>query len=97
MRNLNHRITKTADILKVLGHPMRLEILSLLSGSKPRELPVKEIGEQLGLSQPETSKHLVLMKNMSVLLCERREGHSYYKLNNEHSYIQSIINHIKNK
>jgi hypothetical protein len=30
-----------------------------------------------------------------VLLCERKEGHSYYKLNDEHSFIRSIINHIK--
>ena len=97
MRTLDNIVIKTADVLKALGHPMRVEILRLISDSKNHKLPVKEIQEHLGITQPETSKHLILMKNLSVLLCERKEGHSYYKINREQAFIKGIINHINSK
>jgi DNA-binding transcriptional ArsR family regulator len=97
MKTLDKVIVKTADVLKTLGHPARVEILRLISGSKTQQLTVKEIQAQLKITQPETSKHLVLMKNLSVLLCERKNGHSFYRINDEHTFIRNIINHVKIK
>jgi ArsR family transcriptional regulator len=90
-------VIKTADVLKALGNPTRIEILRLISSSKTHRFSVKEIQESLGITQPETSKHLVLLKNLSVLLCERKEGHSYYRINDEHGFILAIIDHVKKK
>lgn len=97
MKILDNIVVKTADVLRALGHPVRVEILRLISGSKSHKLSVKEIQEKLGIPQPETSKHLSLMRNLSVLTCERKEGHSYYKINDEHSFIRGIISHVKEK
>lgn len=94
---LDNRILKTANVLKTLGHPVRVEILRLISNSKSNKLSVTEIHEHLGITQPETSKHLVLLKNISVLLCDRKAGYSYYRLNNEYPFIHGIINHVNKK
>lgn len=97
MKTLDNIVVKTAGVLRALGHPVRVEILRLISGSKSHKLSVKEIQENLGIPQPETSKHLGLLKNLSVLVCERKEGHSYYKINDENSFIRGIIHHVKGK
>jgi ArsR family transcriptional regulator, arsenate/arsenite/antimonite-responsive transcriptional repressor len=86
---------KIAKVIKALGHPIRIDILRLLSAKQNEKLSVKEIHKCLGLSQPETSKHLIVLKNQSVLVCEKREGHSFYKINKEYSFIQNIINYLK--
>lgn len=59
-----------AHILRVLGHPVRLRIVSGLSGKCSC---VKEIWECLGLPQAVVSQHLKVMKESGILTA-RREG-----------------------
>lgn len=96
MKKTSGIISETAKIIKAIGHPIRIEILLLLSDSKGNKMSVKEIHQRLSLNQPETSKHLILMKKQSILKCEKKEGYSYYKLNTEKfPFIQNIVNYIK--
>ncbi|OGU09820.1 MAG: transcriptional regulator [Geobacteraceae bacterium GWC2_58_44] len=55
---------KEAEILKVLGHPIRLKIVA---GLCARECNVKHIWECLGLPQATVSQHLALLKNKGVI------------------------------
>lgn len=82
-------------MLKVLGHPVRIQILRLLSASGVAGLTVKEVHESLGISQPEASKHLIAMKNRAILFCDRREGHSFYRVNSDYSFLRSLIAYLK--
>jgi DNA-binding transcriptional ArsR family regulator len=95
MKQVDKSVIKIATVLKALGHPIRIEILRLLSARKKTSLAVKEIHESLGLSQPETSKHLIVLRKQSILLCERKEGHSLYMINDKYSFIQNIIDYLK--
>ncbi len=62
--------SRESDILKVLGHPVRLKIVAgLLSES----CNVKKIWECLGLPQATVSQHLALLKNKAII-SGRREG-----------------------
>jgi DNA-binding transcriptional ArsR family regulator len=79
MKTIENSVVKIAKIIKVIGHPIRIEILRLLSTPKKTKLSVKEIYKSLGLSQPETSKHLIVLRNQSVLVCEKKEGHSFIR------------------
>lgn len=81
--------------MKALGHPLRIEILRLLTRAETGVLSVKQIQEALHISQPEASKQLIILKNQSVLLCERKDGHTYYSLNREIGFLDAIINHLK--
>lgn len=59
-----------AEILKVLGHPVRLKIAA---GLCTKECNVKNIWECLGLPQATVSQHLALLKNKGIIT-GRREG-----------------------
>ena len=55
---------KEAEILKVLGHPIRLKIVA---GLCTQECNVKHIWECLGLPQATVSQHLALLKNKGII------------------------------
>jgi DNA-binding transcriptional ArsR family regulator len=59
-----------AEILKVLGHPIRLKIVA---GLCIQECNVKHIWECLGLPQATVSQHLALLKNKGII-SGKREG-----------------------
>ncbi|BCG47538.1 Transcriptional regulator, ArsR family [Citrifermentans bremense] len=55
---------KEAEMLKVLGHPIRLKIVA---GLCTQECNVKHIWECLGLPQATVSQHLALLKNKGII------------------------------
>lgn len=59
-----------AEILKVLGHPIRLKIVA---GLCSQQCNVKHIWECLNLPQATVSQHLALLKNKGVIE-GRRDG-----------------------
>lgn len=60
---------REAEILKVLGHPIRLKIVA---GLLSQSCNVKKIWECLGLPQATVSQHLALLKNKGII--EGRRG-----------------------
>ena len=61
---------REAEILKVLGHPVRLKIVA---GLMSQSCNVKKIWECLGLPQATVSQHLALLKNKGII-DGRRDG-----------------------
>lgn len=61
---------REAEILKVLGHPVRLKIVG---GLLSQSCNVKKIWECLNLPQATVSQHLALLKNKNII-SGRREG-----------------------
>ena len=57
-------LLRKAELLKALGHPERLAIVLLVSR---KELCVKELVKELGISQPKVSQHVGLMKELGIL------------------------------
>lgn len=91
MKQSNENSIKIAEILKAIGHPSRIEILRLLYNSKHKKKSVTQIHEDLGLTQSETSRHLILLKNVSVLNCEKQGGNSYYYINDKNGFIHHLV------
>jgi len=87
-------IKKIADIMRSLGHPTRMDIFILLSSNERKKMSVTQIHEKLGLTQPETSRHLSILKNGAVLRCEKEKSNSFYFINNEDSFIRGLSNCI---
>jgi DNA-binding transcriptional ArsR family regulator len=94
MRQKEKLLFKTAEIVKALGHPCRLEILCLLGTARGKKMSVTEIYQNLRISQPQTSRHLAIMKNTGVLLCERLGSNSFYFINEQFTFIPSLINYL---
>lgn len=95
MKTPDNRIVKMAEALKALGHPVRVEILRIISVSKGGRLTVKQIHESLGITQPEASKHLTVLRNQAILICEKREGYSFYHINNELGFIKQLSDSLR--
>ena len=65
---------RESEILKVLGHPIRLKIVA---GLMSESCNVKKIWECLALPQATVSQHLALLKNKNII-SGRREGVEVY-------------------
>jgi DNA-binding transcriptional ArsR family regulator len=87
---------EAASVFKVMGHPTRLHILVILAGTKRVGLSVKDIQECLEIRQPEASKHLIVMRNQGILKMEKRDGFSFYRINQELSYLPHLIRYLNN-
>ncbi|HKK01822.1 MAG TPA: metalloregulator ArsR/SmtB family transcription factor [Desulfuromonadales bacterium] len=72
---------REAEILKVLGHPIRLKIIA---GLISQSCNVKKIWECLELPQATVSQHLSLLKNKGIIE-GRRDGVEvfYHVVSNE--------------
>jgi ArsR family transcriptional regulator len=75
--NINRQFHAEAEILKVLGHPIRLKIVA---GLCTRECNVKHIWECLGLPQATVSQHLALLKNKGIIEGKREGVEVHYSV-----------------
>ncbi len=66
-----------AEICRTLSHPARIAILHLLA-HEPRE--VGRLAEAVGISQPNASKHLAVMRAAGLVEAERDGRGAVYRL-----------------
>lgn len=74
--NDNDRV-RHAHIIKLLGHPGRLKILSVLRDGADT---VKCIQERLDLQQAVVSQHLTMLKNVGIVQGTRRGAEMHYRI-----------------
>lgn len=70
-------VSPVTRVLKALSDDNRLKIVALLAQN---ELCVCHLVEALGLSQPNVSQHLTVLKNAGLVSGERRGTWMYYRL-----------------
>lgn len=75
-----------AEVLKVLGHPVRLRIVA---GLCTKECNVKNIWECLNLPQATVSQHLALLKNKGIISGKRDGAEVFYSV--VHPLAQQIV------
>lgn len=73
-----HKLEKVANVLKVIGHPVRLSILELLEEKEP--LSVTEIMDKIAVEQSLLSHHLTKMKDKGILESYREHKNIFYQL-----------------
>ncbi|PLX95819.1 MAG: ArsR family transcriptional regulator [Desulfuromonas sp.] len=78
---------REAEILKVLGHPVRLKIVA---GLMSQSCNVKKIWECLGLPQATVSQHLALLKNKGIIEGQREGVEVFYSVVSEEA--RMIVN-----
>jgi ArsR family transcriptional regulator len=71
---------REAEILKVLGHPVRLKIVI---GLMSQSCNVKKIWECLALPQATVSQHLALLKNKGIIEGRRDGVEVFYQVVSE--------------
>jgi len=66
-----------ADVFKALGHPSRLLIVDYLSGG---ERCVADLTEAVGSDASTVSNHLSVLRNVGLVVDERRGQQVFYRL-----------------
>lgn len=78
-RNINiEELAAIADVLKVIAHPVRLEIIELLEVFP--KLCVSEMLNRIEIEQSQLSHHLSKMKDKGIVKSERDGKNIYYSL-----------------
>jgi DNA-binding transcriptional ArsR family regulator len=72
------RAATTADAFNAVAEPRRRAILDVLAGG---ERPVNELVRELGLAQPQVSKHLRVLRAVGVVDVRERGRERLYRLN----------------
>lgn len=65
---------------KAFSHPLRLKILLILYLAKDRKLCVSNLVDLLGVSQPNVSQHLFILRSAGLVECERDKNFVCYTL-----------------
>jgi ArsR family transcriptional regulator len=68
---------RAAEVLKCLGHPLRIEIVSLLGKG---EMNVRDLGKRLDIQQSIVSQQLGILKAKKIVLARREKNSVYYSL-----------------
>ena len=72
------RAATTADVFNAVAEPRRRQILDALVGG---ERPVNDLVQQLGLAQPQVSKHLRVLREVGVVDVREQGRQRMYRLN----------------
>jgi DNA-binding transcriptional ArsR family regulator len=72
------RAATTADAFNAVAEPRRRQILDVLAGG---ERPVNAVVAQLGLAQPQVSKHLRVLRDVGVVEVRNEGRRRLYRLN----------------
>ncbi|MDP9883022.1 ArsR family transcriptional regulator [Sinomonas atrocyanea] len=74
---------KAAPVLKALGDPVRLRLLSLIAAHEGGEACVCDLNESFDLSQPTISRHLKILHDAELLERQKRGVWVYYRARTE--------------
>ena len=82
---MEEKMQETAETLKVLADPARLLILRELSRTqKEKNISVCDLARHLGISQPNVSHHLRVLKSAGFISCQKDQRFCYYSVNLDH-------------
>lgn len=85
------RAATTADAFNAVAEPRRRQILDVLAGG---ERPVNDLVQAVGLTQPQVSKHLRVLREVGVVDMREQGRQHLYRLNGQalkpiHDWVKS--------
>src|SRR5207237_1918547 len=86
------RAATTADAFNAVAEPRRRQILDVLAGG---ERPVNDLVRQLGLAQPQVSRHLRVLREVGAVDVRDAGRQRVYRLHGEaaqrvHAWVQIV-------
>jgi DNA-binding transcriptional ArsR family regulator len=77
------KVRKMAEVFKALGDPTRLRIIRMLASNPADTLCVADLADRLGSTQPATSQHIKVLKNVGILDANKVGFRVYYRINTD--------------
>ena len=71
-------------MFNALSDPLRLRLLEMLPKSEtPEPICVCDLAKKMGVSQPNASHHLMVLRSAGLIRCHKQGGFSYYQVDPE--------------
>lgn len=84
------KVIEYAKKLKVIGHPLRMQILILIEG---KSSCVGDLWQCLNTSQPSISQHLAILKDAGIVTSEVNGNKRIYEIVDD--FVRNIIQNLK--
>jgi len=84
-------MNQITNVFKILSDETRLRIIILLA---QQELCVCELSGILDVSQPKVSKNLSKLRDMNIVIDERKEKFVFYRLKTDNVVLVSTVKNI---
>jgi len=84
------RLARAADVIKCLGHPLRLRLLDAMAGG---EWSVSDLQERTGASQVTVSQQLAVLRGHGAVSARRDGTFVYYRIADDH--VRAIIGCVR--
>ena len=72
--------SRRAALLKALADPVRLQLLSIITGSPGQEACVCDMTELVDVAQPTVSHHLQVLVDAGIVTRDRRGNWAWFRL-----------------
>ena len=87
--------TRMAEVFKALGDWNRMRIIKILASNPDESVCVVDLAAMLQISQPATSQHIKVLKNVGILDPKRVGNRTYYSINAEQlRKYKEVIDHM---
>jgi len=93
---MNKQLDYMIEIFKALGDPTRLKIIRLVATGYEK-LAVNEIAKKMGITNSAVSQHFKILKNVNLVIPEKKGYKTYYRANREliESFSEKIDEFVK--
>lgn len=82
MKDMRDKIQALAGAFKAMGDIKRLKIIKILASNMSETLCVSDVARILEISQPAASQHIKVLKNIGLLVENRKGFRVYYSIDN---------------
>lgn len=87
------KLAYASEMLRVLGHPVRLRLVELLDLAEAGEMPVGDLVQATGVAQPTVSQHLNAMRIRGLLKSRKQGGQVFYAL--AHAQVRKVLDCVR--
>lgn len=77
---MNKQLDYMVEVFKALGDTTRLKIIRLIATGH-EELAVGQIADKMGITDSAVSQHFKILKNINLVIPDKRGYKTYYKVN----------------
>lgn len=74
---------RMAEVFKALGDVNRMKIIKILASNPDESVRVIDLAGAIGISQPATSQHIKVLKNVGILAPNRVGNRTYYAIDGD--------------
>jgi ArsR family transcriptional regulator len=79
------KYVRESEVLKALAHPVRLQMIEIISSLSENECSVSTIQKKLGMPQSTVSQHLQILRNKGIIEGGKRGAIICYRVKDNYT------------